>query len=59
MASTEVELKSPFIPLFQRGKVIKMGIKREKIFQSAIRKRFCFLFPSLKKHALSVVEGRG
>jgi hypothetical protein len=42
MKATELALKSPAVPLFQRGNFL----------------RYCFN-PSLEKHALSVVEGRG
>jgi hypothetical protein len=48
-AKALAEMKSPFIPLFQRGK------KLNAFLDSPRHDRF----PSLKKHALSAVEGRG
>jgi hypothetical protein len=42
MAAVELELKSPSVPLFQRGNSLGTGFN-----------------PSLKKPALSQVEGRG
>jgi hypothetical protein len=42
MAATEIALKSPSVPLFQRGNFSPVSSN-----------------PSLEKHALSVVEGRG
>ena len=54
-----MKLESRPNPAFSKGNSYKEWNLREKIHKSASRKIFGFLFPSLEKHVLSVVEGRG
>jgi hypothetical protein len=50
MAEAEVELKSPLVPLFQRGRITKMGSRRN-LSPSVERKSAFFDSPLWKRGA--------
>jgi hypothetical protein len=55
MVETEVELKSPLIPLFQKGEVTKTKLERENFSIPPFERPTAFSVPLFEKEGLGEI----